>query len=348
MVQDLSKDRHVSLALVICIFGILLLSSYFLLQPFFSAMISGILLSYILYPLFSYLKRYVKKESIAAMLSLAIIFFLVFIPSIFVIEKFAEETMIFYNMAKEAVDEGLPCIDGETFACKIAKLINKFIEDPFISNYLDLFIKQASVGIVQSISNIAIESVNFFFSLLVILFVTYYGLLEGHHWTSSLIAVIPIKAKNKFLSQLHSITYSILYGTFIIAFLEGLLGFIAFFIVGIEPSLFWGTVIGLTAILPFFTSTPIMWPAIIYLTYVGQYVSALILVVFDLVIGWIDYFLRPYLLGVSAKAHPLLILLGFLGGIKVFGFSGIFVGPFILSFLMLILKTYISENYLPH
>src|SRR3989338_959881 len=214
---DSTKYNSWGIALFAVVFGILVLLSYYLLKPLFSSILVGMLVSYVLYPSFCFTKKYIKKESFAAIFVLLVIIFLVFLPSIFVVQKVAEQTMLFYDTAKGAIAKGLPCIDGETLGCRIAKTLNKFIDKPVVLNYLNLLIQQISVAIVQSISGIALESVNYLFGFIVMLFVSYYGLLEGHHWASAFVNILPVKSKPKFLAQLHSITYSIFYGTFIIA-----------------------------------------------------------------------------------------------------------------------------------
>ena len=63
------------------------------------------------------------------------------------------------------------------------------------------------------------------------------------------------------------------------------------------------------------------------------------------VIGLIDNFLKPKIIGDRAKVHPVLVLLGVLGGLKFFGFIGILVGPVLLALLVSFVEVYEEENY---
>ena len=181
---------------------------------------------------------------------------------------------------------------------------------------------------------------------LVVLFVSYYAFLGGSFWTEQLFALLPFRdeAKEHIASKLRSISYAIFVGSFFIALLEGVLGFLAFFLIGNHAPLFLGVLIAVTALIPFVSATAIWLPALLYHFYLGELWSVFILLFFGLLLFYVDNFLRSSLAGRQAQVHPLLILLGILGGVNLLGFVGLVLGPFILSFSLLLLKLYLAER----
>ncbi|MDQ5845942.1 MAG: AI-2E family transporter, partial [Acidobacteriota bacterium] len=86
----------------------------------------------------------------------------------------------------------------------------------------------------------------------------------------------------------------------------------------------------------------VVWvPAAIYLAATGHYMKAILLVLWGtLVIGMIDNFLRPKLVGSRTKLHELLIFFAVLGGLKVFGVLGIVLGPVVLVLAMALIDVF--------
>ncbi len=320
--------------------GIFLVLSYFVLKPFLSALLTGLLLSYLLYPAYLRVLHWVKHERIAAFLVLIGMIVLLLLPSVLLLNRLATETILFYTYGKELLAEGLPCIDGETLGCRFVKNVNLFLHDPEIAQTITIIIQQASVAMINAASSVAVQSLLYLLDLFLILLVSYYGFLEGPSWASYFFSLMP---ENEYLArQLQSVSYAILMGSFLVALLEGVLGFFAFTLVGIEAPLFWGVVIAFTAIVPFVSATAIWLPALLYKFFLGQFSAVLLLLFFGLLLFYVDNFLRSYLVGARAKVHPLLIFVGIIGGMQLLGIGGLILGPFILSFSVLLLKVYQS------
>lgn len=318
--------------------GIFLILSYFVLKPFLSSILTGLLLSYLLYPLYLRVLQQVKYERLAAFLVLIGIILLLLLPSLLLLDRLTKETILFYTYGKELLANGLPCVDGETLGCRFVRNVNLFLRDPQIAHTITIMIQQASIAMVNAASGVALQSVLYLLDIFLIILVSYYAFLEGPSWSSYFFSFMP---ENEYIArQLQSVSYAIVVGSFLVAVLEGILGFLAFTIVGIEAPLFWGVVIAFTAIVPFVSATAIWLPALLYKFFLGQFPAVLILLFFGLLLFYVDNFLRSYLVGARAKVHPLLVFIGIVGGIQLLGIGGLILGPFILSFSVLLLKVY--------
>ena len=123
--------------------------------------------------------------------------------------------------------------------------------------------------------------------------------------------------------------------------IQGILGGILFFIVGIPSAIFWGAVMAFLSIIPFIGAFIVYIPAGIILIIGGHYVAGLIVITVGvLVISQIDNILRPYLISGKTHIHPLLLFFTIMGGIYLFGLLGIVLGPMIAAIFVTILTIF--------
>ena len=129
----------------------------------------------------------------------------------------------------------------------------------------------------------------------------------------------------------------------VVAGLQGLLGGIAFAVLGIEAPVFWGVVMAFFCLLPF--GAWIVWlPAAIMLAANGATTRALILAGLGLgVVSMVDNVVRPMLLSGRAHMNGLVIFVSLLGGLSVFGLLGLVLGPILVVSALALLTTYIDD-----
>ena len=153
-------------------------------------------------------------------------------------------------------------------------------------------------------------------------------------------------------SRLREILRGVVLGYLMVALIQGVLGGLTFFLFGIPSPFFWGVVMAFLALIPYL-GTGLVWipaSAIFFLNGIFQNSNVLILKGISLflvglvVISGIDNLLRPKLMGRKAKIHPLVILLGLLGGVFFFGPAGVIIGPLVLSLLILAVEFYAAAN----
>ena len=114
-----------------------------------------------------------------------------------------------------------------------------------------------------------------------------------------------------------------------------------FWILGIPSALVWAVIMTLLCMIPMAGSALVWAPAAIYLGLTGAYAKAGVLFLFGiLVIGTVDNFLRPRLVGGKTKMNELFIFFSVLGGLKVFGIVGILVGPVVLAITLALLEVF--------
>jgi predicted PurR-regulated permease PerM len=133
-------------------------------------------------------------------------------------------------------------------------------------------------------------------------------------------------------------------GNTLMAAIEGIVGGLAFWLVGLPAALLWGTAMAVLAYLPLVGAALIWGPVAIYLLIQAQYVPATVLCVAGLVIVVLDYVVRTIVVGGASKLHTLLTFFGVLGGIQFFGLVGIVAGPLVVAVSLALLESYRAER----
>lgn len=162
----------------------------------------------------------------------------------------------------------------------------------------------------------------------------YFLLLRGQAWLADLADVMPLDGAiiaTLFQTVDDAVTATV-YGILAVAAGQGLFLAFGFWVADIRSPLLWGTLGGFASIIPVL-GAPLVWvPVVLGLALAGAWWKALLLGLWGaFIVGSVDNVLRPLVVGVRAKQHPLLMALGALGGTFAFGITGILVGPVIVS-----------------
>lgn len=200
--------------------------------------------------------------------------------------------------------------------------------------------------LLSSVSSLTLGTLNFFLMAFVVLYSMYFLQMDGDKLILKVFYYLPLKASDErvMLSKFTSVSRAMLKGTLLIGLLQGGLAGLAFAVAGIDNWIFWGSVMIVLSIIPAVGSALVWIPACIFLAVKGEVATAVILAIFcGLVVGSLDNVLRPILVGRDTKMHELLIFVSTLGGILMFGFSGIIIGPLVASFFVSIWEMYGEE-----
>ncbi|WP_295437700.1 AI-2E family transporter [uncultured Thiodictyon sp.] len=196
---------------------------------------------------------------------------------------------------------------------------------------------------VEGLSSLTLGTVNFIFMLFVFLYSLYFLLMDGGQLIDKLLYYLPLKTTDErmMLAKFTSVTRATLRGSLLIGLLQGTLAGMAFAVAGIPNAVFWGSAMAILSMIPNVGSALIWVPAVVLLIIQGQVLTGVLLASFcGLLVGSLDNVLRPILVGKDTKMHELMIFFSTLGGLFMFGFPGIFIGPVIGSLLVSIWEIY--------
>jgi predicted PurR-regulated permease PerM len=182
--------------------------------------------------------------------------------------------------------------------------------------------------------------------VLILLFALFFLFRDGPALVARTRNVLPFDAahQNRVLAQTRDLIFASVTASLIVGFIQGILGALAFAIVGLPSPLFWGALMALLALLPLIGAWLVWGPAALWLLGRGEYGKAvLLLIICAGVAGILEHFVRPILLSGKTQMNSLLILLSVLGGISVFGFLGFILGPVVVAIASTILDVYTSQ-----
>ena len=324
----ISKERLNHLAFIGLLIGVLTLM-FFILLPYFNVFILAGTLAIIFYPLYRKITEAVKKEWLAALMTVVLVIAIFLLPLIFFgFQILKEAGQLYADIAGDSNNAGLVTRVSDSLQKSFSAI------GPGISFDFDQMIKQILTWMLGQIGNIFSEITQVTLGFLLSMLALYYLLKDGSKLIKTLIRISPLKDTDdqKILNTLKTAVQSVVLGSLTIAIIQGVLAGIGFYIFGVPNGAFWSAVAAIAALIPFVGTSLILAPAVAYLAIVGNFSGAFGLLLWSATaVGLIDNILTPKLIGRGVKVHPLLILFSVLGGMSFFGPIGFLAGPIVLS-----------------
>jgi predicted PurR-regulated permease PerM len=187
--------------------------------------------------------------------------------------------------------------------------------------------------------------------LMIALMTMYYVLLEWPRIPVHLERVLPLDPRHTraLVLEFRDVGRAAVIGTIGAALVQGVLAGAGFAIVGVPRPITWGIITALASFLPV-VGTMLVWTPIgLYLLFTGHPIAGMFLLGWGMfmVVGLVDYVVRPRLVRGHGSTNPLLMLVALLGGIEVFGLAGVLVGPVIMSLFLAIMRIYERDTAIP-
>ena len=319
----------------------------------FLSMIHQFLMAIFLAGLFSALARpiFVRLETafkghrhLASAVTLLLMLFVVLIPLLVLIGIVVGQAINVGEAVTPWIKQALEHPEGVSDFLKHLPFYDQLVtyREPIIEK-AGKVVAAATEVLIGGLSSVTLGTVNFIFMAFVMLYTMYFLQMDGDKLIQKILYYLPLNSsdENRMLEKFVSVTRATLKGTMLIGLLQGALAGSAFAVVGIDNAVFWGTMMAALSIIPSVGSALIWLPAAIVLIAQGAIVSGVGLILFcAIVVGSLDNILRPILVGKDTKMHELMIFFGTLGGIVMFGVSGIFIGPVIASLFVTIWEIY--------
>lgn len=318
----------------------------YLLFPFFYPIFWATIIAVLLYPLYDRINRSINLPGVSAFTVVILTVVLLVLPVMLLGFLIINQSVSLYSAISHgdlSIDfSGLEALTANT---PLAKYVATLPHD--WSTWIGTVGKTISVFVVDNLQVITENSIRLALLLFVSLYTLFYLLKDGEKILLRLMHFSPLgdRYDHMLFQRFASTTRATIKGSFIIAFIQGLIGGITFWATGIQGAFILGVIMMFTALIPG-VGTGLVWLPIglvsLALGHVWQGIAILIMGTF--VVGTIDNFLRPPLVGKDIQMHPLLVLFSTLGGVLVFGISGIMIGPIITALFLSVLSIY-NERY---
>lgn len=275
------------------------------------------------------------RASLSAMLVLVAILLIVILPLFFVGVALTRETLsIFQRVTSGEIDLNAPMQWSAKAMPMVNDLLTRVGIDPGnVSQWLSSAAVTASRFLASRALSIGQNTLSIAVQFFLMMYLVFFFVRDGVGLLERLVQVIPLgdQRERRLFRKFAEVSRATLKGTVVVAILQGALGGAALAVVGIEGAVFWGVVMTILSVLPAVGTSLVWLPAAGWLFATGATMQAVALIVMGVLIGFIDNFLRPVLVGRDTKMPDYLILLSTLGGITAFGLSGFVIGPIIAA-----------------
>jgi len=332
----METKRHELIAFSVVFLAALILLG-FVLAPYVSALV----LAFVFFILFEPLYRKIlgilgHRRSIAALLTLLLVFVVILTPLTLLGIRVFNEAQGLYTQLSHG---GFEVISGT---------IADFLQDQFdVQNNSPLDIRgytsEIVSWIVQNFGSAFGRVTRVMVTLFIALFALYYLLKDSAALRELFFKYSPLSRSHSemILERVYAAATATIRGSVVVAIIQGICAGIGFYIFGVPNPAIWGMVASIGALVPFVGTMVVVLPSVLFLFISGSTGSAFGLLLWGmLVVGTIDNFLKPKLIGRGSDIHPFFVLLSVLGGISFFGAIGFILGPLFLSFFFALLRIY--------
>ena len=309
------------------------------LLPFSGAVFWGAVFALMFNPLFGrLLKKMPGRRTLAALLAIAIILFLVILPLALVIASLVTEAGAVYERVQSgelSVSRYLQQIYN-VLPGWVSSLLDRFGLENFalVQQKLSELLTRGSQFFATQALSIGQNTFDFFVSFFVMMYLLFFLLRDGARLARTVQDAIPLapEIKRNLVGKFTTVIRATVRGNIVVAALQGALGGLILWFLGIHAPVLWGTLMAFLSLLPAVGAALVWAPVAIYFLVTGSIVQGVILIAFGvLVIGLVDNILRPVLVGKDTRMPDYVVLISTLGGMSLFGLNGFVIGPMIAA-----------------
>jgi predicted PurR-regulated permease PerM len=342
------KREYVLITLFLFISAVLFYLFFELIIPFFAPIIWAAVFAVLFYPLYERLQKRIKRKGLCALIMCMLVLVLIIGPLGYL-------TVALIGEATNAIEYVNALYrSGElneilTFDLPWVEVLKERLSQYYDLSKIDLDVvakdaaNELSKIVVTQTSTLLKNGVKLGFYFVLMFFTLYYFFKDGTEVVKKIRRLLPLTPTqvNATFDLLHDVIQATMYGGVTVALIQGLLGGLLFWAVGIPSAVFWGSMMAFLSVVPVLGAFLVYIPAGLILIVGGSWIKGLIVIVVGtVVISQIDNVLRPYLIAGKTSIHPLLLFFSIIGGIAAFGLLGIVIGPLIAAGFLTLLKIF--------
>ncbi|MFT4192993.1 MAG: AI-2E family transporter [Comamonas sp.] len=312
-----------------------------ILWPFVGAVFWGVVLAILFTPVYRRILARLRRPTLSALLTLSLCLLIVILPLAAITASLLQETVLIYQRVQSG-QINFGAYFEQIMGVMPGWLLSLF--DRFGLGDFAAWQSKLSAGATQASSYVATQALSigqntfqFIIGFGVMLYLLFFLLRDGRALMVRVIEAIPLEPlhKRELLAKFATVTRATVKGNVMVAVTQGILGGLAFWVLGIQGTLLWTVLMSFLSLLPAIGAGLIWAPVAIYFLATGQMLQGLGLIVYGvLVIGMVDNVLRPILVGKDTRMPDYVVLISTIGGMALMGISGFVIGPVIAALFM--------------
>ena len=313
-----------------------------ILMPFAGAVLWGVALAILFTPLYRrLLARMNRRPNLAALTTLAICLVIVILPLV----------MVGVSLVQEVATVAQRMRSGElNFANYLQQIMGAVplwlinLLDRFGLGNVEALISKLTVALAQGSQLIATQALSigqntfdFLVSFFVMLYLLYFVLRDGAQLSKTIRESLPLARPHThfLLNKFTTVVRATVKGNVVVAAVQGAIGGLALWALGVQAPLLWGVLMAFLSLLPAVGAAMVWAPVAIWFLATGEIVRGVVLIAIGvLVIGLVDNVLRPLLVGKDTQMPDYIVLVSTIGGMAIFGINGFVIGPVVAALFM--------------
>ncbi len=313
---------------------------WLMLQPFLNVLLWATVLTVVFYPMHRRIVARLHGRSSAAAASTVLVIVLILLPvtslTVAVVRELSGVATRL-NSAPNLLSDSSPAMHWLFSHVDQYVHVDRAAAQQFISSRMQAWgamLASSTLVVVGGVVGAIVQTG-------LVVFTMFYLFRDGDRLGYALSEMLPLERvqTSEIAARTRDVIGATVYGVMVIALIQGTLGTIIFWALGLPSPLLWGVVMFFLSMIPFAGSFLVWAPAAVYLALAGSFVRAAVLVGWGMmVIGTIDNFLSPRLVGKRARLHPLLIFFAVLGGLQLFGVLGLVLGPVVVAITLALVE----------
>lgn len=334
--------------LLLLLLAVVSVAMVWILWPLYGTILWGTIIALLFTPLYRWLlPRCKRRRTPAALVTLLLVLVLVVLPLTLISAALAREAAGVYQRLESGQMNPSLYFHGlfDALPDWITAVLNRFglVDFDTLQRRVTAALTQGSQFIAAQALAIGQNTFEFVFDLFIALYLAFFLIRDGEGLARDLRHALPLPAaqRSELFDKFAVVIRATVKGNLLVAALQGLLGGLAFWFLGIDGALLWAVVMAFLSLLPAVGAGLVWVPVALYFFATGALWQGLALTAWGvLVIGLVDNLLRPLLVGKDTRLPDYLVLISTLGGMSVFGINGFVLGPAIAAMFVAVWHIY--------
>ena len=312
---------------------------FWVLAPYAGAVFWGIVLAILFAPVYRWLlKKTRQKPNLSSLITLFLIVFIVILPLSLVAVSLVNQAASVVDMIKSGE------ISMGIFFKRIMAILPQWVIGLLerfdltslatIEQKVTAAASQVSQVVARQAINVGSYTFDLLVSMFIMLYLVYFLIRDGHSLAGRIKTAVPLprKYKQRLFTNFTTVIRATVKGNVLVAIAQGALGGMAFWFLGVQGAVLWGTLMAFLSLLPAIGAAIVWAPVAVYFLATGAIWQGVALTVWGVVvIGLVDNLLRPLLVGKDTKMPDYVVLLSTVGGMALFGLNGFVIGPVVAA-----------------
>lgn len=316
------------------------LISFYLVRPVLPYLLGAFMVVYVTYPVYERLCGYLNHSGAAAWGTVLAILLAVIIPSALLVGVAVDQSS---RAASAVTSNGVQNLDIGSLELQLEDMTGRELG---LQERVETGLSNLANSLSSQAGALAGAALEFMIGIFVMVFTMFYLYQDGPQAVGAVQELLPLREDRKemLFDELEKVTGAVLVGHVLTSLVQGVVGAAGFYVFGVSNAIFWGAVMVVLALIPMVGPFVLYLPAGAYAALQGDVPRGIGLIFYGIVVvSLVDNLVRPYLVERRAKIHPVITLVGVIGGLSLMGIVGLFVGPLILAIFVATLRAYLGD-----